>query len=172
MFYFSYFSDVVKDNVLVKDTTKRFDLLDKIVSDDKYFITVELVEGETIEALSSRIYGNPDYSWLVLLCNRGVHPFFANYKTDQEMTDYIKRKYSINMFDAHHYETSDGKVLDDLDTYYYITDRYTLKHKDIVQISYDEIERKENFEKRIIRLINPIYLTQIVSEIQNLSSTT
>lgn len=169
MFYFSFFPDVVKNNVLVKDITKRYDLLDKIMFDDKYFIEIELVEGESIDSVANRIYGNTEYSWLILICNRGVHPLFCNYKSEQEMTDYIKRKYSVEMFDAHHFEDLSGKILDEVDSYYYSLDNFNLKYKDVVKISHDKLEREKNNKQRILRIIKPEYLTQIIDEIVSLS---
>ena len=135
MYYFSFFPDIIKGQTLTKDITKRWDILDKILKEDKYFDTIELSEAETIESVANRVYGSPEYSWLVLISNRHYNPFFSNFKSDAEMTDYIKRKYSINMFDIHHLETLQGTILDEVDTYNYNRNKYDFANKDIIEIS-------------------------------------
>lgn len=171
MFYFNLFPDVQKilpsgQMTLVKDITKRYDILDKVLHDQKYFDVIELLEGESLESVAERIYGYPEYSWLILLCNRSYNPFFSNYKTDGEMTNYIKQKYSIDMFKPDHYETLQGKILDEVDTYYYHQAPYSLKEKDVIAISHDTIERKKNSNKRLIQVIKPLFLYQVTAEIE------
>ncbi len=170
MFYFNYFPQVIKNNILLTDITKRYDIFEKILQEEKYFFFIELSQGETIENIAERLYGSPEYSWLILLSTRAEHPAFVNYKTDREMTDFIKQKYGPALFETHHYQRLDGRVLDDVDTLYYKANPHSLTFKDVIKVSFDSFEREENEKRRILKVIRPEFLPQIESEIKNLFS--
>lgn len=154
--------------MILTNITKRYDFFEKVLNQEKYFFTVEVIQGETIESIAERIYGSAEYSWLILLSTRSENPFFVNYKSEQEMTDFIKEKYGINLFDVHHYEKIDGTILDDVDVFYYEKSKYSLLYKDVIKITNDYYERRLNEERRIIRIIRPEFLSQIISEIQEI----
>ena len=171
MFYFEYFpQDVYSeyDGNQMTNILKRFALIPDLEKNENLFDTYTMVQGETLETIAENIYGSSEYSWALLLANKDLHPFYANYKSDEEMTRYIKNKYGVELYKTHHLETLDGTPVDDVDTFYYNQNKYALQYQPIVPVPYDTYERLENESRRIIRYIKNEYLQQIEEEIKNI----
>ena len=94
MFYFEYFPQGVYseyDGNQMTNILKRFALIPDLEKNENLFDTYTMVQGETLETIAENIYGSSEYSWALLLANKDLHPFYANYKSEEEMTRYIIR---------------------------------------------------------------------------------
>lgn len=163
MFYFNTFPKIEVKETIATNILKRFDFIIQLLKDDSFFDFIECIEGETIESISLRIYGDEDYSWLILLSNRNMNPFYVNFKTDYELMKIVKQKYGVHIFDPILYLDND-KPLDDVDTYYYKNNQYSLKYKNVIPFNIYNLEQRKNEQNRTLRVIKPEYLTQIKTE--------
>lgn len=89
--YFKEFPEMLYDfkyggknkTTIVKDITRnvrvRRDLLANITLFDEY----DIVDGETPEIIAEKIYGNPEYHWIIMLVN-GRYDYLTDFPKDEE----------------------------------------------------------------------------------------
>ena len=108
--YFNNFENFVyefniggKDTaLLVKDITRnvrfRMDVLSNITVYDEY----DILEGETPEHIAEKIYGNPQYHWIIMLVNER-YDYLSDFPLSLfNLEKYINDNYD-NPYDTHHY---------------------------------------------------------------------
>lgn len=167
MFYFENFptSNFGTDTDYT-DLKFRISILPRILERSDWYDDIELVVGDTIETIAYRLYGSPSFSWVILLSSP-THPLFANFKQEREVLDYCKQKYAIQLYDIHHYEDENGNILDEVDKYYKETVPYNLKNSRIIPVTNYEYESRKNYERRVIRVLKPTYLPQLLRELES-----
>lgn len=71
LYDFNYGNGVIKTSI-VKDITRnvrvRRDILSNVTLYDEY----DIIDGETPEIIAEKVYGTPDYHWVVMLCNEKI----------------------------------------------------------------------------------------------------
>lgn len=79
-------------------------LFDKVIHYDTYYIQ----DYDTPELIAEKIYGNPEYHWVVMLSN-DYYNYINDFPIDEyDLSLYIEKKYGTNsMYKIHHY-TKDG----------------------------------------------------------------
>ena len=101
--YFSKFP-LLRYKYIDKDTTLRTKLATNILKrvgftdlskgDKDHFITYDVIEGEKPEVIADKLYGDPEYHWIVLLFNDIINPYkdwpMGSYEIDQ----YVEKKYT------------------------------------------------------------------------------
>jgi hypothetical protein len=80
--------------VWVRNLLRRIALSDEIKSGVGAFYTYDVKDGERPEHIAERLYGSPDYHWLVLLCNNIINPYHDWCKSESALQEYISKKYS------------------------------------------------------------------------------
>lgn len=79
---------------LATNILKRVGFTELSKKDKDHFITYEVKEGEKPEVIADKLYGDPEYHWLVILFNDVVNPFkdwpLSSYDIDQ----YVEKKYN------------------------------------------------------------------------------
>lgn len=122
-------------------------------------------DSDNLTKLALQYYGDYNYSWLVLLSGELFDWIHELPLRDDELEDYIKDKYNLTFEQAlmttHHYEDSDGDIID-LDTYTNIPEPKYIK-------SVYDYELEENEKKRKIKLISRIYLQTINRNFENIT---
>jgi hypothetical protein len=101
---------VGKKFILVKDITQnvRFqkEFLDKMNLYESYRIT----DGESIEVVSEKIYGTPDYHWMLMLLNQR-YDYIEDFPMSSANLDaHITRKYGDRRNDVAYYVNKTGVV--------------------------------------------------------------
>lgn len=71
---------------IVTDITRnvrfRKEILENVAVYDEY----DVVEGETAEIIAEKVYGNPEYHWIIMIAN-GYYDYLSDFpKSDDEMT--------------------------------------------------------------------------------------
>lgn len=79
--------------VLARNILRRVALSDSLKGVDSAFIEYSIKDGERPEHIADKLYGDPQYHWLVLLTNEVIDPYHGWYKSDEVFTDYIQKKY-------------------------------------------------------------------------------
>ena len=118
-----------------------------------------IVDGEKPEILAHQFYGDPELHWLILYANGAnmLNPYYDWPMTNYDLEKFVDKKYT-NINATHHYEDADGYwVDDDAPNATAITN---FKHEEAV-----------NDAKRVIRIIQPRYVSMIVDEFKRLMAT-
>lgn len=97
--------------LVVKDITRnvrfRRDVLANITVYDEY----DIMEGETPEHISEKMYGTPYYYWIIMLSNER-YDYIKDFPLTYAMLErYITDKYGDQLYATHHYENSKGFVV-------------------------------------------------------------
>ena len=119
--YFSKFP-LLRYRFIENDNTLRAKLATNILKragftelsreDKGYFITYDIQEGEKPEIIADKLYGDPEYHWIVLLFNNIINPYkdwpMGSYEIDQ----YVEQKYQgdslfLTDLDGNHPSTFD-----------------------------------------------------------------
>jgi hypothetical protein len=156
-----------------------------------------LKEGERLDVLAERFYGNPEYHWVLALANDMVDPLHDMPKDYDGFNSYIVNKYGSipNAHNTvHHYEKRilrknnvdniENTVILEIDSNTYSSlaeSSYTTYNLDggkaceeVItrhSISCYDWEFSENEKKRHIRIIAARYIPQIIDEYNALSYT-
>lgn len=115
--YFSQFPKIYYDfpqdetstsmQILTDITTNvrvRKQVLENITLYDEY----DIMEGETPEIIAEKVYGNPEYHWIIMLVNQKYDYLKDFPMSSRELDEYIKDKYGVDGIDqVHHYEKND-----------------------------------------------------------------
>ena len=106
--YFNSFPIIFYDSVgdlKFKDVTnllRRVGLRAKIKSNSLLFDTYNVKEGETPEIIASKLYGNPELHWVILLLNDITDRYHQWPMTTPQFLDFINDKYD-DPDGIHHY---------------------------------------------------------------------
>lgn len=151
-------------SVLLTDVTVnvRFkkDVIDKITLYDYYIMK----EGETYEIVSEKLYGTPEYHWILMLLNDAY-----DWKKDLPLSmlmfeDYIKDKYgSLEAPKAqiHHYVNSKGYVVDSN----FINENGQL---DATPVTTYDWEESLNNDKRRIKIVSQETINLVLTNFKSL----
>lgn len=144
----------------VVDILRSFKFVEKVKSNTAYYAREVVRDGETIEDVAYRIYGDPLYHIVIILMNDIVDPYYDWILSEQELMDYVKRKYGAeNVYAIHHYETTESSELGEGE----IVESDAPFSVSISNFQYEDIL---NEEKREILILKPQYLDQFEQEIQ------
>lgn len=153
--YYEFDVDGTRVLKLVSDITAnvrfRKELLENITLLDEY----DIVEGETPEIVSSKVYGSPMYHWVIMLVNQRYDYLNDWPLTSDQLNTYIENKYPGTSGNVHHYVSPSGHIV----------------NSDFVgasAISNYDYEVGVNESKRRIRLLSPDMLTTVVNQFKTM----
>lgn len=185
MFYFSNFPKTeyqvtsTGQTVTATDITKRFKMIDDFLKNKYVFYSYTIKDGETASIIAHKYYGDATYDWLIFMINAIYDPFIDWPLSSSEIENYIITKYG-SLVEAkqttHEYYqiiqpremiydgtiVQEQRVIIDHSTYLTIPDesRYLITKYDY--------EKQVNETKRIIKIVDKIYLTTLVEEFKNI----
>lgn len=167
----------IKDKVvysIVKDITVNMRFKNETFSSITLYDEYDLVDGDTPEIVSEKIYGTPKYNWAIMLANESfdwVNDFPLN---QQELESYVSKKYS-SPYDIHHYQTINKKYQNSIGEQvgYIVGIDYVnpstglsgvgVEVEPVTNIDY---EYMENELKRRIKIVSPIVLQRIIASFE------
>jgi hypothetical protein len=147
-------SKTITKAILMKDITRnirfRRDLLANVTVYDEY----DIVDGETPEIIAEKIYGNPEYHWIVMLANDRY-----DYRKDFPLTyvdlqKYIEDKYGNDADAIHHYLDARGYFVDS-------------DFPGAVSVSNRQYEEDLNESKRRIKIISAQLVNTILKNFRD-----
>lgn len=115
--YFANFPKIVYDFDLsngvdykiVTDITRNVRLRKQILENISLYDYYDIVEGETPEIISEKIYGTPYYHWVIMLANQR-YDYVNDFPLSQlELDAYIDKKYGDKKYHIHDYKV-DGFI--------------------------------------------------------------
>lgn len=78
---------------LARNVLRRVGFSDRI-NREAAFTVYEIKDGERPEHIANRLYGNPNYHWLVLLANDITDPYYGWYMSQSVLEQYTQKRYS------------------------------------------------------------------------------
>ena len=148
--------------VAVRDITLNVRVRKEVLSNITLFEDIDIIDGDTPERIADKIYKNPNYHWIIMLCNARLH-YAVDFPLSQEQLQrYVDVKYGVGnaekqhlLFGRPHFETSEGKAVDE-------------DHPLSEPVSNYQYEFAENEKKRRIKVIHPRLVEQVVSDIEDI----
>ena len=148
----------------VTDIMSRVKIRDGILNNIALYDKYEVKSGETPEDVAFRHFGNPELHWVILLTNNIADRYYDWPMSEQEFEIFINDKHA-EPGGIHHYEITQssgpqtGSGPDDYD------------HKIEVNSTTagaTSVSNREQDKKRLIKLLNPRFVTSFIEEFQTL----
>lgn len=168
----------------------RLKIFNDLKANATSYYEVQLTDKDTLEILAEKVYGNPEYHWIIALTNDMTDPLFDWPMEYSIYTKFLNSKYgsfanATNQI--HHYECSIARKDDysgktdtisynvDFSTYNaaskYAYTTYTLDSGITIEetirytaVTASEFEEAENEARRKIKVIRAEFLPQILAE--------
>ena len=168
--YFNSFPVIPYDssgNLIFKDVTnllRRVGLRTKVKGNSLLYDTYDVKEGESPEIIADKLYGDAELHWIILLVNDITDRYHQWPMSNNQFLAYVNDKYS-NVDATHHYEISQtsGDTTIKIDIGTDNTDYPTASI-----ITNAEFEEDLQDKKRKIRLLDPAYIDDFVTEFEEL----
>jgi len=191
MKYFSYLPQVTYNGKIVRNILARGKIRDMILNNSVAYYPYAIEDGDRPDILAHKYYGSSDHTWIILYANEIFDPFY-DWPLEQEIFDkMITSKYDeirINNTTKYHlpnindvdgndvngsicttqefcqlavgeYRNLAGLVLDKASYLALDANQRTI-------LSIYELEDEKNEAKRNIKIIDKVYLTQIIRELK------
>ena len=147
-----------RELLIVRDIALNVRVRKNIIENITLYDEYDIWDGETPEIIAEKLYGNPNYHWIIMLVNERYN--IADFPLSEDrLFELVDQKYGVAAHDTHvlygqeHHETPDGMVVDaDFPLAQAISNR--------------DYEVRENEKKRRIRVINPGLIDKVVAELR------
>lgn len=142
----------VKQYTVLKDITFNVRMVKEFLSNITLFDSYDIVDDETPEIISEKLYGTPLYHWIIMLVNER-YDYAADFPLSyNRLVEYVKSKYGEdNINTIHHYENEDGFV---------VNSDYPLA----IPVTNMEHEETVNETKRTIKVINSAIVETVAND--------
>ena len=156
-------------NFKFKDVTnllRRVALRTKVKTSTLLYDTYDVKNGETPESLADKLYGDSQLHWIILLINDITDRYHEWPMSEAQFSQYLKDKYS-NPDATHHYEISQESGNTDIKINIGTSNA---DYPTATVITNYEHEQKLQDDRRKIRLLDPSFISQFVTEYKSLMS--
>ena len=87
-------SRVIEDNIVeVQDILRKVVFTDESIEKDKQFVTYKKRDGDTLESIARKFYGRDELSWVIMLFNKVIDPFYGVSLSTASHDKYMQKKY-------------------------------------------------------------------------------
>ena len=143
---------------VVRDITANVRILKTVLENISLYDEYDIVDGETPEIVSEKLYSRPDLHWALMIANQRFDYLNDWPLSYDRLVDYCNDKYGVNqIYSIHHYEDENG---------YVVNSDYPLATP-IDNITY---EGGINESKRRIKIVSKSLIEQIMNEFTKLMS--
>ena len=157
----------------VTNLMRRVAIRSKVKTNTMLFDTYDVKEGETPESIADKLYDNSQFHWVVLMVNDIRDRYHQWPMTQPQFLQYVDDKYkkddgTSGANDTHHFEVaqSSGDTSVKIEVYkdsaLYTGDQDFYSNSTAIT-NYEYEERLQD-QRRKIRLLDPRYLDDFVSE--------
>lgn len=178
MAYFSKFSKILynPDGTI---SNKAVNIMNSIamkyspIKDTTLYFYYSIQDGEKPEDVSYRYYDSTEYHWLIILLNNVIDPYYDWLLSSHELDAHITDKYGEDQYGIDHFENlTTGRRVDEYDALAFqdMVDNDIDLPQHISPISIRAYEDEKNELKREIRVIDAIYIDDIVKQFEDIMS--
>jgi len=101
------------DYVVAKNFFRRYKISDTGFNYSVYYKKFAVQDGDRLEQIAEKLYGNPFYDWIIALTNNMISPLFGLPMSENELRIHVEKQYDNPYYDIHHYEIiSDEKQME------------------------------------------------------------
>lgn len=149
---FIYNFDIAGTNtaLLIKDITRNVRFRQELLSNITVYDEYDIIDNETPEHISEKIYGNPEYYWVIMLTNDRYDYVNDFPMTQSVLEQYISDKYT-NPYGIHHYKNSSGFIVNST-------------YSGASSVTNYDYEYAANESKRRIKIIPKFYIDKILTD--------
>lgn len=170
------------DFVVAKNFFRRYQVNPDVFSYSVYFKKYAVEEGERLDTIAEKAYGNPFYDWVIVLTNNIIDPAFGLPLSPENLRKTLEASYYDPYIEIKHYKTyevknsagtvvlKEGLIVDQkfYNSIFKYWDGTEVKQKLGSEVSRPitvfEYEEEQNEKKREIYLLKPIYLDGFLSD--------
>ena len=153
---------------LLPNILRRVKLRSGIRSGAFLFDNYDVADGESPEYIAFKLYGDPEYHWVILMTNNITDRYYQWPLTQPQFQEYMKDKYGAGNEDAvHHYEITQTSGPTSSRDYSHMVECNSDETNPTI-ISNRDYEQRKQDEYRQIRLLDNRYLDTFVEEFDNL----
>jgi hypothetical protein len=170
------------DFVVAKNFFRRYQVNPDVFSYSVYFKKYAVEEGERLDTIAEKAYGNPFFDWIIVLTNNIINPAFAFPLSQENLRKVLEKTYDNPYSEIKHYKTYEVKnsagtiVLKEgliVDEKFYNSSFKYWDGSGVTQTSGSQISRpvtvfeyeeEENEKKREIFLLRPSYLDAFLTD--------
>jgi hypothetical protein len=147
----------------------RVKVREKILNESMLYDKYDVPSGETPEVTSFKHFGSSQYHWVILLTNNITDRYYDWPLSEQDFETYITDKYD-NPDGIHHYEItqSSGLQTGNGPNDYSHKIEVNSTEPGAQSVSNREYEQRLQDDKRLIKLLDPNYLTTLIQEFDDL----
>lgn len=136
-------------DILVTDWIRAVRIPQAILDEDGFYEYYLAKDNETPEIISHKMYKTAAYHWIIMAINQRYDVWNDFPKDDATLRENTAKVYG-NIEGIHHYEDGTGGIVD----------QFTIGAIPVTNIEY---ETKLNEEKRIVKVVKPMYIGNFVS---------
>lgn len=103
-------SDDTDKLIAVTDITANVRFKAEFIKNISVYETYKMADGETIEMVSEKIYGTPDYHWVLMLLNERYDYVNDFALSSKNFDKFVKRKYGNRVDDTKHFIDENANV--------------------------------------------------------------
>jgi hypothetical protein len=140
---------------IVKDITRNVRIRKEILSNITLYDEYDIVDGETVEIIAEKVYGNPEYHWIIMLANDRISHICDFPLEEPALDSHIQNIYGNARYDIAFYEDERGFVVNS-------------DYPGAVGVTNDTAERRLNEQKRRIKIIPLEVVNTILKEFKEL----
>ena len=162
----------IKDNgnyKVLPDILRRVKQRNAVASGQFIFDTYDVRNGEKPEDIAFKWFGDAELHWVILMTNNVTDRYYQWPMNDAQFETYLDDKYT-NPDAVHHYEitrTSGTTTPQGPNDYSHLVE-VNSDEPNAISISFRQYEEREQDRKRSIKLLDKRFLTQFVTEFNNL----
>jgi hypothetical protein len=150
----------------VRDIVLNVRLIKDVIDGIQYFDEYDIPDGERIEMIAEKLYGDAQLHWVIMLINER-YDYLNDFPLDEDSLEkYVDLKYGEGnrnavhqIFGSPHYEDPDGNIVEEGGVL-------------SIPITNYEYEFRLNESKRRIKILDPSLINQVVRELQDAFSET
>ena len=141
---------------VLRDITINVRVLKQVLENISLYDSYDIVEGETPEVVSAKLYGASDYHWALMIANQRFDYINDWPLTYDRLEQYCRDKYGDEqIYATHHYEDANG----------YVVSSDTVGATPISNLTYED---RINESKRTIKIISKQVLEQLLNDFEKL----
>lgn len=99
------------ETIIVKDITQNVRFRKEVFDRVKFYDTYKIQDGDTPEIISEKIYGNPNYHWIIMLVNQRYDYIDDFAKDSYTIENTIQKKYGSHRNRTYNFKDVNGNVV-------------------------------------------------------------
>ena len=167
-----------QDYILVKNIFRRAKIRDDLQNVFTLFNKYEIPDGYRPDNVADEVYGSSSYDWVVIVTS-GITNLRDEWPmSHKELYDYSERVYGNDLNAIHHYETkelkdSKGRLL--IQKGLKVNENFRINDPEsesggilnpVLGVSNYEYETEKNNKKRLIHILKPEYLQDVLKDMR------